>query len=177
MKLKKFYRCLYRTYKTSYNYIHIYDEEFTIYNGIITQKLNDKPSGFWISYPNIDNSWTGLCIRIFPDRIDPDLNTIYGVDIDTKKVLHINTIKKLESFHKEYSIQVSTFLLNHKIKWDVLTEKWSGIFIEYMYPYLDQFRYPVHQEILSWYGTWDCESGCIWNIDAIKKINVLYKKI
>ena len=102
---------------------------------------------------------------------------IYGVDIDTKKVLHINTIKKLESFHKEYSIQVSTFLLNHKIKWDVLTEKWSGIFIEYMYPYLDQFRYPVHQEILSWYGTWDCESGCIWNIDAIKKINVLYKKI
>jgi len=175
MKLKKFYRCLYK--KCNYeDYIHIHYDEITIFNEIIKQETSAKPFGFWVSYPNIYNSWTGFCTRGLEERIDPNFNTIYRVEIVESKILYIDTIKELEGFHKKYSNSVSTFLLNYRIKWNLLEHQWSGIFIQDMYPYLDKYN-SIHQEILSWYRLWDCVSGCIWNGNAVNNVEILYKKI
>jgi hypothetical protein len=178
MKLKKFYRCLYK--KCNYeDYIHIHYNEITIFNEIIKQETSTKPSGIWISYPNIDDSWTGfcLCVKGLYERIDPEFNIIYRLSIKEDQILFIDTIQQLEDFHNKYSVKVSTLLLVYKVRWNLLLNQWSGIFIQNLYPYLDSYTNPVHQEILSWYGSFDCSSGCIWNRHIIQNIETLYKKI
>jgi hypothetical protein len=181
--MKTFYRSLYK--RCNYNdYIHIYDEPIILwtegrpFGSPISQQVRDKPSGLWISYPNIDDSWTGFCLRVreLNERIDPKFNTIYRVSIKEEQILFIDTIKQLEEFHNKYTVMVSTFLLNHKVRWKLLVHQWSGIFIQYMYPFLESCKNPVHQAILSWYGSWDCASGCIWNGRAIHNVETLYRR-
>ena len=50
------------------------------------------------------------------------------------------------------------------IRWKDVMNKWQGIFI---YPYHWQIR---HHEHFRWYNTWDCSSGCIWDLDVIEGI-------
>lgn len=179
--MKKFYRSLYK--HCNYNdYIHIHDEpiwtEERTKGPFISQQISDKPSGLWISYPNIDDSWTGFCLRVkgLYERIDPEFNIIYRLSIKEDQILFIDTIEQLEDFHNKYSVKVSTLLLVYKVRWNLLLNQWSGIFIQYLYPYLDSYTNPVHQEILSWYGSFDCSSGCIWNRHIIKNIETLYRR-
>lgn len=170
MTPKKFYRCLYKKWCKPFDYIHIYEGHFILYPEIIPQITKDKPQGLWFSYPNIDDSWTGFCLRGLIDWIDPDKCTIYRIDIHEDKIYYINTITELEYFHNHYNKKGFP-------EWNLLVQEgWSGVFFETMYSYLESENI-LHQEIMSWYKTWDCVSGCIWNMNAIKNTEILYKKI
>ena len=54
---------------------------------------------------------------------------------------------------------------NRCIAWEKVAAKYDGLIIT---PYIWQRRME-----LNWYYTWDCASGCIWNVRAIKDIRLI----
>jgi len=127
-------------------------------------KIDWKPTGLWYS---IGTSWLDWCFAEQPDWIG---KYIYKIEVNPKKILLINTVKKLDDFSKHYKIvpewmKTLKFKYNY-INWRRFSASYSGIEIS---PYQWKRRFD-----LLWYYGWDCSSGCIWNPNAIISLRLLY---
>jgi hypothetical protein len=75
------------------------------------------------------------------------------------RVLHLSSSDELLAFHAEFGLD------NWKVSWIAVAEQWQGIIIA---PYLWERRLGDP----SWYYTWDCASGCIWDATAIASVSL-----
>jgi hypothetical protein len=93
---------------------------------------------------------------------------VFKIEIDTSNVLIIKDEKSFLEFSNKYKDPENEGRFgNHKINWPEVTKIYKGIeFPEYFSKYRGD---PEHD----WYSNWDIESGCIWNLTAIKKIDKL----
>lgn len=142
------------------------DNRETIINDICSKYecLYLKPYGLWLS---VDDSWEKWCISE-SFRID---SLKYKHDVKLSKnanILKISSTEEVDDFNYEYSFNSGEYLsLNRMlINWDRVYEDYDGIIIS---PY----NYGMIRYIYMWYYAWDCESGCIWNIDIIESIKLL----
>jgi hypothetical protein len=62
-----------------------------------------------------------------------------------------------------------TYQMTYEIDWYRVAEQYDGIIIT---PYIYERRLT---EYTTWYYSWDCASGCIWNGKAIA--NITSKKL
>ena len=116
-----------------------------------------KPVGLWVSS---GTSWADWC-----KEQDFNLNGITHVcEIVLAKdanILHLKTPGAIEQFTSMYA---STGRFGSMyIDWGRL-QKYQGIIIA---PYQWSLRLAPHT---SWYYPWDCASGCIWDLSAIKTV-------
>jgi hypothetical protein len=58
-----------------------------------------------------------------------------------------------------------------EIEWRKVAERFDGIIIA---PYIWQRRLDLES---SWYYSWDCASGCIWNASAVREIVPMYESL
>jgi len=158
--------------------------------------LSYKPDGIWFSC-GVD--WFNWCMLNMPKWV---LNKkIYNLLLDNSKIIHIKNMKDLRKFNKEYGIKyyyydsysLSDIKKEKSIKkekkkkrktrkkrnfytlinWGEVSKKYSGIkccpyFREILY---NDKNYNYDNQYL-WYIMLDAASGCIWDTDCIKKIEV-----
>ncbi len=118
-----------------------------------------KPNGFWIS-DETDHGWKQWCID---EEFNLDrLNLVYTVTVDLSNILQINTEAALLLFDRYFAKGGNRF--SKQIDWDLIAQRYSGIIIT---PYQWGQRLD-----LMWYYGWDCASGCIWDVSAVKSIEL-----
>ena len=142
---------------------HYSEKKFTL--DIITdypQKGDMKPNGFWLSIEDKENDfydWSDWCKS--EEFHLTGLKHRYFIEIDKDaKVLELVTNNDVIKFHEEYAIAT------YRIDWNRVAKFYQAIFI---YPYKWSLR--LDGEV-SWYYTWDCSSGCIWNLNIVNKIEL-----
>lgn len=137
------------------------------------KKTSFKPNGLWYS---CGVSWYNFCLdNEFGDWcVYKDCN-VYQLEIDKSKILSINTIPKLIKFHNKYKETKNKITKNKITKTNHEYIKWNEVYKEYygihFCPFLKtKFRKETNymQSKLLWYLSIDVDSGCIWNINAIK---------
>ena len=117
-----------------------------------------KPRGLWYS---MGREWMEWIER---EKMDWWKKYIYKVEINSKKILFLDTERKVKLFSKAYQ-RPGYFSMN--IHWGRIAEKYSGIEFN---PYFWHLRFEIG---LLWYYGIDVPSGCIWNKAGIKSITRL----
>lgn len=122
------------------------------------QGLGMKPQGLWYG---IGSSWIDWVRSEMPEWEEEH---VFKIDVDLSKMVTIRNHEDLLEFDKKFGIDIMGGAYRN-IDWAAVAKKYSGIEIA---PYI----YSARMEV-SWYYTWDVESGCIWKKDAIKSIKRL----
>jgi len=129
-----------------------------------------KPLGLWLSVEidNPDEDWMdwrkwcqseefGIGSMLYEVQLQEDAN-----------VLRIDNESDFEKFSEEfkpgYEEIGEQFWLKDGIDWLKVSEQYDGIIIA---PYFWEFRFTAN-----WYYPWDCASGSIWKVRAVKDIQL-----
>ena len=119
-----------------------------------------KPRGFWVSCDG-DDDWAdwcrsedfhtaGLAVRT-TIRLKPEAN-----------VIMLKSYEDILAFTEKYGKPSRYSSYASAINWAQIAEEYDGIIIT---PYIWQARLEMGT---SWYYTWDCASGCIWNTSVLE---------
>lgn len=137
------------------------------------QWMYGKPNGFWISATSSDD-WPAWCLRE-DFRLDT-LRFAHTVTLSSGAyILRLHTPQNLHYLHDTYATP-SEFDVQHGygrrhwgIDWRQVAARYDGIIIT---PYQWTCRSDYASGKTSWYYSWDCASGCIWNPDAIQSVDL-----
>lgn len=127
-----------------------------------------KPNGLWVSVEGEDD-WLDWCSGEMPEWVNGRAITEIVLH-DDAKVLKIESDAQLLAFHHRFGAVPDYELQRYprdmwakQPHWRSVAETYAGIIIA---PYNWARRLDRETQ---WYYTWDCASGCIWNLDAIKE--------
>lgn len=132
-----------------------------------------KPDGLWVSVKG-DDDWPSWC-RDEDFRLDHLTHRHIVTLHDDAAIKIISGEKQLLEFDREWGAEWDlgghSF---HRIDWPRLADQWDGIIIA---PYVWSCRLPMElgsarKSVSDWYYPWDCASGCIWNGEAIKSVEL-----
>ena len=122
-----------------------------------------KPDGLWVSVKGAQD-WPEWLAQ--SDWGRERLNARHVVElVEDASILLIEGGPALEAFTKDFLLEFQVGNLGKDsfglIDWRRVAAMWDGIIIA---PYCWTQRLS-----LSWYYGWDCASGCIWGLSAIKR--------
>lgn len=125
-----------------------------------------KPVGLWFS-TNKDDGWRSWCKS--QDFRQDCFN--YKTTIKFKpdaKILQLTNKQAVKKFWQKYGKPTGTggyAWEKNALDWSQITKKYDAI---YMPEYYNELRKQYY-----WYDAWDCSSGCVWNADAIDRIETV----
>lgn len=149
-------------------------EMFYHYSGMGKMKLDQsmiydqinpwfKPRGLWITPENSndDQTWSSWCQS---ENFEIDrLKYRYEIELnDSPNILMLKSPEEIADFSHSWMKAAYRISDYFAIPWNEVKEKYDGLIIT---PYQWSMR---HNMDAPWYYSWDCASGCIWNLDAIK---------
>lgn len=112
-----------------------------------------KPPGFWYE---VDGDWRRWCEGegFGSER----LQHMHRVELNECKILFIDTLKKLDEFHRKFHMHrpLTPDYSLITINWPTVAELYDGLEIA---PY--QWARRLTHDFM-WYYGWDCASGVIW---------------
>jgi hypothetical protein len=122
-----------------------------------------KPWGLWYQ---INNSWAEWCGSNWESKLRK--NNI-RITIDLTNILVLNTIKKVKDFNEKYIIVLlKTPNFDFKvIDWNKVRKDYKGIELR-NYHKINDSKFMFFSIEFLWLMTWDVDSGCIWDLSAIK---------
>lgn len=126
--------------------------------------FHHKPNGLWISVHG-SCDWKNWCEN---ENFSLE-NLRYSYEISVKKnanILYISTPEELYEFTKKYPFSTRQFDMDYdtyQIDWYKVKSKYQGIIIA---PYQWDCRLSLES---NWYYSWDCASGCLWDLKCIDK--------
>jgi hypothetical protein len=161
---------------TSYEYIHYTGKNMDTLdlNRTYTQTAQNlalhRPNGLWLSIAGI-NDWEKHCLESnynihnlkyeFQVKLKPYANIL---------ILYNNAV--FEDFEKKYAycpegIETDSedYTLTLSIRWQEIIKDFQGLALPNVLPKL----YDNHL----WYDIWHCASACIWDLQAVDKIDKL----
>jgi len=123
-----------------------------------------KPNGFWVSVDGADD-WKAWCeAEAFAlDSLAIRHRVILN---DNFNILILNSPIDILQFSGEFRAHNHEYFSDY-IDWLSVMKKWDGVIIA---PYQWSLR---HHPQTHWYYSWDCASGCIWNLNAIRSIEMI----
>jgi hypothetical protein len=127
-----------------------------------------KPCGLWYQ---INGSWVDWCNSNCPDRVGKNN---FKILLDLKNILILDTSKKLKDFNIKYKDTIFTtsqhnFEFN-LIDWNKVKKDYKGIEIR-NYHKIKNMGFTFLSISFVWFLGWDVDSGCIWDLTAIKNVN------
>lgn len=128
----------------------------------------DKPIGYWIT-DDSEDCWASWC-RNNDFGLD-QLTHKHEIVLDESNLLILRSLSQFDFFNQEWGSPYYWGGANGNkfrdwcIDWWRVAERYDGLIIT---PYKWQRRLQ-----LNWYYSWDCASGCIWNVDAVKDIRLI----
>ncbi len=117
-----------------------------------------KPNGFWLTLDGEDG-WKAWCesesfaLGSLANRTEFRIR-------DDANIVRLSTASDVAQFTALYAARGMTGWVD----WAQVIDRYDGVLIT---PYLWSARMAF--ETL-WYSTWDCASGCFWNLDAIELV-------
>jgi len=121
---------------------------------VFEQHEGMKPQGLWYG---VDSAWLDWCSSEMPSWIHK--HTYEIVLRPRARVLRLRTANAVRAFHRKYAAHTSWSYPN----WVKLAKRYDGIEIA---PY----QWTLRLGWQTWYYSWDCASGCIWNPRAIASV-------
>lgn len=108
-----------------------------------------KPVGFWYE---VDGDWRRWC-----EAEEFSCGSyIHAVDLGNCNIRKIDSLNKLDDFHRVFIKQDGPHKFITEIDWERVKEQWDGLEIA---PYRWERRL---EPGYMWYYGWDCASGVIW---------------
>ena len=128
-----------------------------------------KPQGLWLSVDGPDD-WASWCesekFRDIEDQYQHRVELTSSANI-----LRITNSDELRDFHSKYVAgQEGRPWERYAVDWSRVATGSQGIIIA---PYIWSERLGD----IGWYYGWDCASGCIWDKDAIAKVELIKSPI
>lgn len=122
-----------------------------------------KPAGFWVSVQGGDD-WREWCTseNYHTDLLANEHDVILTPEAN---ILLLDTLASVESLATRFPRFDSGQMFEDYPNWRQIAAEYDGLIIA---PYQWGARWDV-----SWYYSWDCASGCIWNLDAIASVEPL----
>lgn len=126
-----------------------------------------KPYGLWYQ---INDSWIDWCNSNWSSNIGKNN---FKIQLDLKNVLIIDTAKKLKDFNNKY--KVTFFVIpEHNLEfnivdWNKVNKDYKGIEIR-NYHKIKNMGFRFFSISFVWFLGWDVDSGCIWDLTAVKNI-------
>lgn len=116
-----------------------------------------KPRGLWVSVDGEDD-WQQWCQSEMPEW----MNGVQRYRVHLAQPNNVLLLTDLWGFQDEYGRIVPDRFGSKYIDWPTVAKAYDGIIIA---PY----QWSCRME-MDWYYGWDCASGCIWNADAIARV-------
>jgi|688.fasta_scaffold24779_16 hypothetical protein len=146
-----------------------------IENGVKNQDVHGKPGGLWYGF---GDNWINF--KKYGVTWDTKENVplkgvmnsevyIYKLYLDMSEIMILNTEDLFKEFTEKYSTHQN---YPHNINWDLVSKKYKGI----EFPNYEEIGVRnLHQESKEYYWAYtiDANSGCIWDVSAIKKFRLL----
>lgn len=128
---------------------------------------NYKPKGLWYAF---NYEWADWVYREMP-RWAGHYDFVHKIEV-TDKVLRLDTIDKCLEFTKRYGIyERGSLPPTYQIDWIQVAKDYSGIEVTQPYKWS---RILEHEYTLWWLYGWDVGSGCVWNEDGVKSIELVH---
>lgn len=141
---------------------------------------NFKPSqAFWFSDEKARMPWSQMS-SMFGDEDWLEKYAAYAVSLDFKKdILLLSSADDIDRFTEYYSIDsfsnssnshtdnmkfMPNILGGLYIDWTQVAKQYKGLLIS---PYIFERR--IYKDT-AWYYTWDCASGCVWDVSCILRL-------
>lgn len=122
-----------------------------------------KPGGLWLSDEN-DYGWSQWCQSegFGGDRLALQTKII----VDPEDLCVLGSVGELREFNQEFKRPLLPGVLGgmQVIDWKRVKGRWKGIVIT---PY--QWSVRLCEDFF-WYYSWDCASGCVWDLSAISEV-------
>jgi len=154
---------------TTYEYIHYTSEGITALdlNRSYAQSAKDferhTPNGLWLSITG-NNDWENNCRKI-SYRLDR-LKSEFQIFLKTNsKILILHSPAAYENFAKKYSYFTEQGRRVLLFRWEEIIKDYQGIALPHVCPYVFG--------IVQWHNAWRCTSACIWDLQAVKKVDKL----
>jgi hypothetical protein len=124
-----------------------------------------KPNGLWVSVEG-EQDWKSWCES--EEFASDSFVNAYEITLSAEaNVLRLRSAEELRAFTYIYGIGVRA--QGDRIDWQALSQSYSGIIIA---PYIWECRLD-HETF--WYYTWDCQSGCIWDAEAVDSVSLIQR--
>ena len=121
------------------------------------RQMSSKPEGLWYG---IDNGWFDWASVNMPEKVG---KYTFKLDVDTNRIKTIDSLDSLQKFIKTYETTIEPFIF---IDWERLTKEFAGIEI-HNYSRISNKIWDINH---FWVSMWDCNSGCIWDLDCINAV-------
>lgn len=143
---------------------HFTKEPFTLDRSRTYEEKEEyiyKPHGLWLSHESTDNGWKSWCkseeFALERLKFERRFKIIEG------DVLILRSLKDMRDFNDKYTMYHDQVRSLTFIDWVKVKRDYKGLIIT---PY----HWPLRLDMdFSWYYGWDCASGCIWDLSAIKE--------
>lgn len=146
-----------RLHNTSVAHIAISDRPYP------QDKQIMKPHGLWYG---INDAWIEWCRDNMPEWVKT--NT-FELEVDLSRILVLETELDAMVFNERYGKEglASVYIPECKyIDWKEIASQYAGIEIQ-------GYTYSYFRSTCMWYNSWDCSSGCIWDLSAVKSVKKL----
>lgn len=116
-----------------------------------------KPEGLWYAF---GQSW--IDYKLAWDKLEESF--IFELSLDKSKILTLTNPQEINAFNDTYRVGVDGKIIN----WLDVSKHYDGIeIVPFNSDYSDCY----------WYQTFDVPSGCIWNLKAIVKTELVRRTI
>ncbi len=123
---------------------------------------NFKPKGLWYGF---GASWYNWVESEMPELFH-SYQFLYQIKLNKSRIKKLNNLEDINNFRNMYG--ESIFQGDYfQIRWENVSKKYDGIEI------VNYKRY-VSRDY--WYCCWDVSSGCVWNYNAVEKIDLIAVK-
>ena len=135
----------------------IFDQKY-----IDGREISFKPLGLWY---DLNGEWVEWCESEMPGWIKKYL---FEIDVDMETILVVDTSEKVLKFFDKYKTSAGPGLPEYyqTIDWQKLAQDYKGFEIDNYYDIKWGGVLPRGGEL--WLSGWDVNSGCIWDLTAIK---------
>ena len=127
----------------------------------------DKPHGLWFSAGDGEDGWRAWCEAegFAMDRLSVSTEIVLG---PRARVFLVSDATGLRALGDRYRRQHAAAVPG-SLQCQASGPDWRRIGMEYdavvIAPYIWECRL---EEDTSWYYSWDCASGCVWNTDVVE---------
>lgn len=111
-----------------------------------------KPPGLWVSVPGEDD-WPAWCKA---EGFGAPMNWRHVFELDTSRVLMVETLDALDALHRELVADRFDQLLH------LFDVDWTRYMADYAGVVIAPYQWYRRCDYL-WYNTWDCASGVLWD--------------
>ena len=118
-----------------------------------------KPNGLWF---DVDADWKRWC-EGESFRVD-GFAFRHIIELENDGILRLEDARDIDAFTRKYGRQPEQSYRSIEIDWKHLRSQFRGIVIA---PYCWERRMTEHT---MWYYSWDCASGCVWDLTAVKSV-------